>query len=205
MDDHAIGLQVGHKRARSEQEAKSDMSRRVLMVVGPSQVGKSSTIRALVENHAYDFVTNYTTRPPRRDEIDGLDYHFITEERFQLMVRERAFIDWDYFLSSYGGIGRRSFYKTSDRPRVMHVLARMALRMEQQSRVAMAVFLAPEDLSVVYARVKALFPDPAVAAARYAHVEEEMLHAGMFRRVVTVGPNMSVDEVARRLKTAAME
>lgn len=176
----------------------------VLMVVGPSQVGKSTMIAALIKNYGYSFLTPHTTREPRSGEIDGRDYHFLTRARFQQLIRDREFVDWDYFLGNYGGIERRSFLVASTRPVVLHVLARMALRLEQRFQHAIAVFIAPADISVVYERVSARFTDPAIARARYAHVDEEMLHAPLFQRTLTIDRATTVDKVAHDLNALRM-
>lgn len=178
---------------------------RILMIVGPSQVGKSAAIKELVDHYGYHFITTYTTRAPRAGEIDGRDYHFLTQPTFQRLIGANEFIDWDYFLSSYGGIGRRTFLQRSRRPKVLHVLARMALRIEQRYRRATAVFLTPEDMSVVYKRIRARFADPLIADARCAHADEEMLHSGMFRKVIRVCPTMSISDVAREIHACSMK
>jgi guanylate kinase len=121
------------------------------------------------------------------------------------LISANAFVDWDYFLGSYGGIGRRTFYQLSDRPKVLHVLARMAIRLEQRSRNAIAIFLAPEDVSLVHARIGKRFADPLVAKARLAHVEEEMLHAALFRKVVRIDATMSITDVAGAIQACLMK
>ena len=123
---------------------------RTLMIVGPSQVGKSASIKALIERYNYLFVTTCTTRSPRGDEIDGRDYYFLAQKHFQRLIMEGELVDWDYFLGSYGGICRRNFLPRSEQPKVLHVLARMALRIERRYRWATAVFLAPDDISVIH-------------------------------------------------------
>lgn len=162
-------------------------------------MGKSAAIEQLVSYFGYAFVTTYTTRAPRISEIDGRDYFFLTRAAFQQMVRAGDFIDWDYFLSSYGGIGRQTFLESNTRPKVLHVLARMALRLEQRYPDAAAVFLVPEDVSVIYDRIRRTFHDPDIAEARCRHVDEEILHSTMSRRVVTVARSMTVMDVAARI------
>ncbi len=78
---------------------------KTIMIVGPSQIGKSAAIAQLAAAYDYQFVTTYTTRAPREEERDGHDYHFLTEREFQQLIASGGFVDWDYFLNSYGGIG----------------------------------------------------------------------------------------------------
>lgn len=74
----------------------------IIILVGESASGKSSIEKALVENHGFQKVISYTTRPPRPTEIDGIDYHFITDEQFKKLEVENFFAeigkyrDWYY-------------------------------------------------------------------------------------------------------------
>ena len=171
----------------------------VVLIVGPTQVGKSAAIAELVSCHAYRFVPTYTTRAPRAGEIDGRDYHFITPSEFQRRIRAVQFEDWDYFLNSYGGIPSEPFIQSNNEHTVLHVLARMALRIEERHRQAVAVFLAPKDMSLVYGRISAAFDEAAVVNARCAQADEEMLHSVMFRQLVRIDATMSVSDVANEI------
>jgi guanylate kinase len=55
----------------------------MIVLVGESAAGKSSIEKCLVENHGYKKITSYTTRDPRHNEVDGVDYYFITVEKFK--------------------------------------------------------------------------------------------------------------------------
>jgi len=54
----------------------------MIVLVGESASGKSSIERYLVEHHGYKKIISYTTREPRENEIDGVDYYFIDEDKF---------------------------------------------------------------------------------------------------------------------------
>lgn len=62
----------------------------MIVLVGESASGKSSIERYLVENYDYSKVVSYTTRDPRKNEIDGTDYHFISESQF-FELKEQGF------------------------------------------------------------------------------------------------------------------
>jgi guanylate kinase len=170
-----------------------------LMVVGPSQVGKNTAIKELVERYNYRFVITCTTRPPRPGEVDGRDYDFLTSETFQRLICAHEFLDWDYFMGNYGGIYNESFMETSDKPKVLHVLARMAIRIQQRYPKVKSVFLEPDDLTMVYSRIRNVYTDPLIVNARYAHVQEEMLHSKMFENIVSVTASKATSEVAAEM------
>lgn len=65
----------------------------MIVLVGESASGKSSIERFLVNNYEYKKVVSYTTRPPRNEEIDGVDYHFIDTEKFLKLKSEGFFAE----------------------------------------------------------------------------------------------------------------
>jgi guanylate kinase len=67
----------------------------MLVISSPSGAGKTSLSRRLVADHAdLDLSVSCTTRAPRPGEQEGREYHFIDRPRFDIMVREEAFLEW---------------------------------------------------------------------------------------------------------------
>jgi guanylate kinase len=76
--------------------ATPEIARRGLMLVlsSPSGAGKSSIARALLARDAWlRMSVSATTRPPRPGEVDGRDYHFVDDDTFAMMVRERQLLE----------------------------------------------------------------------------------------------------------------
>src|ERR1700757_5508969 len=68
---------------------------RVVVLSGPSAVGKSSVVRCLRERIPdLQFSVSATTRAPRPGEVDGVDYHFVTPARFQQLIDEGKLLEW---------------------------------------------------------------------------------------------------------------
>ena len=67
-----------------------------IIVLGPSGVGKSTLINALVKKYpsAFGFSVSYTTRSPRPGEVDGVNYNFVTKDKFKQMILQDDFIEW---------------------------------------------------------------------------------------------------------------
>jgi len=66
-----------------------------VFVSGPSGVGKTTVIKEVLRKNP-DLVlsVSYTTRAPRKDEQDGVDYFFVSRDTFEDMVRKGAFLEW---------------------------------------------------------------------------------------------------------------
>ena len=80
--------------------AKGDL----IVVSAPSGAGKTTLVKRLLRRVGeLEFSVSYTTRPPRRGERDGVDYHFITPGRFRRMIRDREFLEWaEVYGHNYG-------------------------------------------------------------------------------------------------------
>ncbi|MBX9639433.1 MAG: guanylate kinase [Mycobacteriaceae bacterium] len=77
---------------------------RVIVLSGPSAVGKSTVVRCLRERIPHlHFSVSATTRAPRPGEVDGIDYHFIGPARFQELIEQGALLEW---AEIHGGLHR---------------------------------------------------------------------------------------------------
>ncbi len=80
------------------------MRRGILLVVsGPSGVGKSSVVHALTERVEFHFSVSWTTRDRRPGESDGVDYVFVDRDHFEQGVAQGGFLEWaEYSGHLYG-------------------------------------------------------------------------------------------------------
>lgn len=70
-------------------------SPKLFVVSGPTAAGKGTLLKLLREKRPdLAFPVSATTRSPRAGEIDGVHYHFISDERFTELVNEDAFLEW---------------------------------------------------------------------------------------------------------------
>lgn len=89
----------------------------MLVIVGESASGKSSVEKVLVEKYGFQKIVSYTTRKPRIGEIDGIDYHFITRERFGELIAEGFFAEYAEYNGWYYGTAKEDC--TSDKVAVL--------------------------------------------------------------------------------------
>jgi len=71
-----------------------------LIIVGPGASGKDYLAEKLIELDLKKSIT-YTTRPKREGEIDGEIYHFILNEKFEEMIKNEEFYEYDVFLNDW--------------------------------------------------------------------------------------------------------
>lgn len=83
------------------------MSSILLILSAPSGTGKTTLGRLLCAAHpGAIFSVSYTTRAPRGREQDGVDYHFVSEARFQALAAEGAFVEWAQVYGHHYGTPR---------------------------------------------------------------------------------------------------
>ena len=81
-------------------------SGRLYVVAAPSGAGKTSLVKALmVREPRLRFSVSYTTRQPRTTEVEGRDYHFVTQARFEEMIARGEFLEHARVFDNYYGTG----------------------------------------------------------------------------------------------------
>jgi guanylate kinase len=75
--------------------ASTDTDLILLIISSPSGAGKTTLTRRLLQEFpGFRFSVSHTTRKPRANEVDGQDYHFVTEEAFRQIIDENEFAEW---------------------------------------------------------------------------------------------------------------
>ena len=131
---------------------------RVVVLSGPSAVGKSTVVQCLRERIPdLHFSVSATTRAPRPGEIDGVDYHFVSPARFQELIDEGALLEW---AEIHGGLHRSGTLAEPVRaatasgfPVLIEVDLAGARAIKKAMPEAIAVFLAPPSWADLEARL----------------------------------------------------
>ncbi len=130
----------------------------VVVLSGPSAVGKSSVVRCLRERIPnLHFSVSATTRAPRPGEVDGVDYHFVSPDRFQQLIDEGDLLEW---AEIHGGLQRSGTLAEPVRaataaglPVLIEVDLAGARAVKKAMPEAITVFLAPPSWADLEARL----------------------------------------------------
>jgi guanylate kinase len=178
-----------------------DSAARVIVLSGPSAVGKSTVVRCLRERVPdLHFSVSATTRAPRPGEVDGVDYHFVSAERFQHLIDDGSLLEW---AEIHGGLHRSGTVAGPVRdavadghPVLIEVDLAGARAVKQAMPEAISVFLAPPSWEALEARLVGRGTETAeVIERRLATARTELAAQGDFDEVV----------VNRQLETACSE
>ncbi|MDH3256865.1 MAG: guanylate kinase [Nitrospinota bacterium] len=84
-----------------------------IIISAPSGAGKTTLCQALKKRLPdLNFSVSHTTRPPRKNERDGVDYHFISKEKFLKMTDRSEFLEWAKIHGNYYGTSRKNIVET---------------------------------------------------------------------------------------------
>jgi guanylate kinase len=163
---------------------------RVVVLSGPSAVGKSTVVRCLREQVPdLHFSVSVTTRAPRPGEVDGVDYSFVTAERFQQLIDDGALLEW---AEIHGGLHKSGTPAApirkameADHPVLIEVDLAGARAVKQAMPEVVSVFLAPPSWEVLESRLSGRGTEtPEVMARRLATARSELAAQGDFDEVV---------------------
>tara|TARA_B100000579_G_C22661446_1_gene771156 strand:+ start:136 stop:750 length:615 start_codon:yes stop_codon:yes gene_type:complete len=76
---------------------------KMIILSSPSGAGKTTLVKKISKEKNYKISISHTTREPRSNEVDGEDYFFISEEKFQKLIKKNAFLEYaNVFKNLYG-------------------------------------------------------------------------------------------------------
>tara|TARA_B100001027_G_C16140525_1_gene273423 strand:- start:44 stop:634 length:591 start_codon:yes stop_codon:yes gene_type:complete len=76
----------------------------MLILSSPSGVGKTTLTKKIQQKYpSFKISVSHTTRPPRSNEVDGVDYHFVSMEKFKELIKQKKFYEYaEIFENFYG-------------------------------------------------------------------------------------------------------
>ncbi|WP_237571310.1 guanylate kinase [Mycolicibacterium lacusdiani] len=163
---------------------------RVVVLSGPSAVGKSSVVRCLRERIPdLHFSVSATTRSPRPGEVDGVDYAFVTPDRFQQLIDDGELLEW---ADIHGGLHRSGTparpvreAARAGRPVLIEVDLAGAQAVKKAMPEAVSVFLAPPSWDALESRLVGRGTEtPEVMARRLDTARAELAAQDSFDTVV---------------------
>jgi guanylate kinase len=169
----------------------------VLVITGPSGVGKGTLIRLLLDRFPRMALSvSATTRAPRPGERDGVDYHFLSPDVFQQRIDGGDFLEWaEYAGNRYGTL--RSELERDAHPLVLEIEVQGARQVRERVPEATSVFIAPPSDEALRTRLVGRGSDaPEQIERRLEVAREELAAEGEFDHVVV---NDNLDDAVARL------
>jgi guanylate kinase len=174
----------------------------MFVLSSPSGAGKSTLARSLLaSDDNLSMSVSATTRAPRAGEVDGVDYHFMSQEEFGLLLNRDAFIEHAKVFDNYYGTPREPVEEALDAGR--DVLFDIDWQGAQQLSEAggedlVKVFILPPSKQELESRLKKRASDSAeVVAGRMAKANDEISHWAEYNYIIV---NRELDEAKAQVR-----
>ena len=160
----------------------------VYVVAAPSGAGKSSLVKALMElDAAVRPSVSHTTRPPRGQEKDGREYHFVSDAAFDALIQSEAFLEWATVHGHRYGTSRESIEQriAQGADVVLEIDYQGALQIKKIFANAVLIFILPPSWDELRSRMQNRGEDSLeVIETRLKNAAHEMSQAPKFDFVI---------------------
>ncbi len=135
----------------------------ILVVSGPSGAGKSTICKKVIKDNNLKFSISCTTRKSRKGEVDGVDYYFISEDRFKERIINNEFIEYANVHGNYYGTLRDEVMQevVSGKNVLLDIDVQGALRIKKTAaqdsllkKCAEYIFIAPPNFCELEKRLR---------------------------------------------------
>ena len=162
---------------------------RLIVIAGPSGVGKGSVVRSLLANDPDRLAlsVSVTTRAPRPGETDGVHYFFVSDDAFDRMVANSELLEWAPVVGHRSGTPRQAVEEMLEAGRdiIVEIDVQGAEQVRRLMPDAILVFLAPPTMDELERRLRGRDTETEERiAARLAIADWEMDQRGWFDHVV---------------------
>jgi guanylate kinase len=152
----------------------------LFIVSAPSGAGKTTLVERLVEQLPHLRMSrSYTSRPARQGETDGVDYNFVTRDRFDAMASAGEFLEWaDVFGNLYGtGAADTERILSAGDDVVLVIDVQGARKVRARGLQTSAVFVMPPSFAVLEQRLRGRSKDSEAAIQRRLQVARDEVAA----------------------------
>jgi guanylate kinase len=187
------------------------MGGRLIVLTGPSGVGKDTVLRELFAlDPALEYCVSYTTRPPRPGEIEGVSYWFVDEATFRAMIERDEFFEWS---TVYGELKGRTYASVdkavaSGKATVIKIDVQGATKVRERiGDVGIYIYLLPPSMEALQQRlVERATEDPTSLHARQELAVAELALKDTYdHQVVNDDANRAAREIDRIVNAARAE
>ncbi len=174
----------------------------VFIISAPSGTGKTTLVKEVIQQlPGLRFSVSFTTRLPRPDEKEGVDYHFVSHSSFQKMVEGNDFLEWAEVLGNRYGTPRPDLKKMELEgvDLILDIDTQGAKKVTKEIAQPVLIYLLPPSLRVLKERlIKRGVDSPERVKFRLSHARKDMEEAYGYHYVVV---NDSLEEALGKLKS----
>ena len=174
--------------------------KKLIIITGPSGVGKGTVVKELLDRNKDIWLSiSATTRNPRVGENDGLNYYFISEERFKDMIDKKEFLEWAQFAGNYYGTPLSSVNEKIEKGFIvlLEIEVEGAKQIKEKFPESLSIFLLPPSKEELEKRIRNRGTEKEEAIdRRLSRANYEIASSNQFDFVLT---NHDVDETVKEV------
>ena len=174
--------------------------KKLIIITGPSGVGKGTVVKELLDRNKDIWLSiSATTRNPRVGEKDGLNYYFISEERFKDMIDKKEFLEWAQFAGNYYGTPLSTVNEKIEKGFIvlLEIEVEGAKQIKEKFPEALSIFLLPPSKAELEKRIRNRGTEKEEAIGRrLSRADYEIASSDEFDFVLT---NHDVDETVKEV------
>ncbi len=132
------------------------MSKGLLIVVsGPSGCGKGTILAEILNDEKFFYSISATTRNPRPGEVDGVNYHFLTKEKFENLIETDGMLEYASYCDNYYGTPRKPVEDMLNEGRhvILEIEVQGAMKIKEKCPDAKFIFILPPSLKELRKRL----------------------------------------------------
>ena len=153
---------------------------KLVVISGFSGAGKGTLMKALMKEYgdSYALSVSATTRNPRPGEMDGVDYFFVTRDKFEQMIEEDALIEYAQYVGNYYGTPKEYVQQQLDLGKnvILEIEIQGALKIKEKFPDTVLMFVTAPDANELKNRLVGRGTEtPEVIAARLSRACEESM------------------------------
>jgi len=177
-------------KASYESQAPFNLPTRSLLIVlsGPSGTGKDAVLSKMRElGYPLEYIVTVTTRPKRANEKNNVNYHFVSTEKFQEMIKNNELLEWANVYSNWYGVPKQPIKQALDKGQdiIVKVDTQGAATIKKILPQSVFIFLTPPSMEELTLRLKQRHTEsPFDLALRLKTAEEEIKQLPLFDYVV---------------------
>ncbi|MGN0666584.1 MAG: guanylate kinase [Huintestinicola sp.] len=121
----------------------------LIVVSAPSGCGKGTILAEVLKRDGFYYSVSATTRNPREGEADGVNYHFLTKERFEQLIAEDGMLEYASYCGNYYGTPREPVFRQLEQGKdvILEIEVQGAMKVMEKCPEAVSIFILPPSVS----------------------------------------------------------
>ena len=161
----------------------------MIILSSPSGAGKTTLVKLISKNKKYFTSVSHTTRTPRLNEIDGIDYFFTDKSEFQNLINKNEFLEFAEVFKNYYGTSKKNIIDKLDKG--INVIFDIDWQGTEQiikrklNYKLISIFILPPSKKVLYERLSSRdMKDKLIVEERMKQFDKDILHWKNYKYVV---------------------